>query len=105
MTDFELAMRNALKLLYPDAEHNTCWFHLCQAAQRNAEKCRPFIKLLKKNEEARMLYKKILALPLLPAPLIKDAFIKLKADALSRFGKPFRKFLEYFEKQWIERAS
>lgn len=105
MTDFELAMRNALKKLYPDAEHNTCWFHLCQAAQKNAEKCREFIKLIMKNEEARVIYKKILGLPLLPANLIKDAFIKLKADALSKFGKTFLKFLTYFEEQGIEKVT
>lgn len=104
MTDFELAMRNALRLLYPEAQHRTCWFHLCQAAQKNAAKCRAFIKLILRNEEARALYKKILALPLLPANMIRDAFIKLKAEALLRFGKPFRKFLDYFEKQWLERV-
>lgn len=104
MTDFELAMRNALKQLYPHAQHKTCWFHLCQAAQKNAKKCHEFIKLIMKDDEARMIYKKILALPLFPDDLIKDAFMELKADALIWFGKPFRKFLSYFQKQWIEKV-
>lgn len=101
MTDFELAMRNALKKLYPDASHHTCWFHLCQAAQKHAEKCRALVKLMQDNEEARDLYKKLLALPLLPANLIKNAFIDLKAEIMSKYGKAFRKFIAYFEKQWI----
>lgn len=104
MTDFELAMRNALKKIHPEMQFRTCWFHLCQAAQKNAKKDRDFIKLIKKNEEARSMYKKILALPLLPANQIKNAFIALKADALLKFGKPFRTFLAYFEQQWLEKV-
>lgn len=30
MTDYELAMRNAIRGLFPNADHRCCWFHFCQ---------------------------------------------------------------------------
>lgn len=30
MTDYEIAMRNALRSIFPDADHRCCWFHFCQ---------------------------------------------------------------------------
>lgn len=104
MTDFELAMPNALRKLYPDASHNTCWFQLCEDAQKHAEKYRALVKLMEQNEEARNLYKKLLALPFLPANLIENAFIVLKAEAMSKYGKAFRGFIKYFEEQWINKV-
>lgn len=103
MTDFELAMRNALKSIYPNCEHNTCWFHQTQAAKQNMMKLRPLSKLIRTNDEARTIYKKLLALPLLPADLIVDAFHKIKTLALSKF-KQFKTYLAYFERQWLQRV-
>lgn len=103
MSDFELPMRNALKSVYPNAEYNTCWFHLTQAAKKNMSKLSTLSKLIRRDEEARTIYKKLLALPLLPADLIVDAFHKLKTLALSKF-KQFKTFLAYFERQWLQRV-
>lgn len=104
MTDFEIAMRNGLKSLDTGASFNTCWFHLCQAARRQVAKNFALVTLIQQNENARELYKKILALPLLPAPLIRDAFLVLKGEILTRFSRAFRDFLRYFERQWIEKV-
>jgi transposase-like protein len=30
MTDYEYALRSAIKKVYPDAELLGCWFHFCQ---------------------------------------------------------------------------
>lgn len=104
MTDFEAAMRNGLKSLDTGAIFNTCWFHVCQAVRRRVAKNFGLITLIQTNETARELYKKILALPLLPAPLIRDAFMILKGEILTRFSRAFREFLRYYERQWIEKV-
>lgn len=105
MTDFELAMRCALKSLYPESSFNTCWFHFCQCARRRVAKNSALAKLIQKNEDARRLYKKCLALPLLPCNEIVAAFKILKAEALAQFSKEFHPFMTYFEKQWIEKVT
>lgn len=105
MTDFERAMRNALKSLYKDSAFNTCWFHLCQAARRQVAKKGVLAALIQRDEVARELYKKVLAIPLLPAEFIKDAFLVLKGEILTRFSREFLDFMLYFERQWIENVS
>lgn len=104
MTDFETAMRNALRSIYPDSLYFTCWFHLTQAAERNLAKMNTLCTLIRGNAEARMFYKKLLALPLLPADRIVDAFHKLKTLALKKFPQ-FRAFLTYYDRQWLQRVS
>lgn len=104
MTDFEIPMRNALAAVYPDSKQHTCWFHLTQAAEKNVKKISELSKLFRRNEEARTIYKKLLALPLLPAELIIEAFHKLKTLALSKF-KQFKTYLAYFERQWLQRVT
>lgn len=38
MTDYETAMRNALKRVVERLELSACWFHFTQACKRNAAK-------------------------------------------------------------------
>lgn len=104
MTDFELAMRNALRSIYPDCKFYVCWFHLTKAAEKKVSQTSALCKLIRKKKEARIIYKKILALPLLPADLIVAAFHKIKVLALSTFEQ-FGPFLVYFEHQWLQRVS
>lgn len=101
MTDFEIPMRNALKAVHPLVELKSCWFHFCQCARRRVSKIPNLAKLIRTNDHARELYKKFLALALLPHYEIIPAFNKIKAEALSIFSKQFHPFLGYFEKQWI----
>lgn len=104
MTDFETAMRNGLKQIYPDAEFHTCWFHLCQAARRHVAKKNDLATLIRQNQTARTLYKKLLALPLLPHEYINDTFTILKGEILTRF-RVFDSFLQFYEKQWIQKVK
>lgn len=101
MTDFELAMRNGLRSVYPRAEFNTCWFHFCQAARRKASQTTNFISYLIYHKDARQIYCKLLALPLLPANEIIESFDRLKVHALTTFPGIFVEFLTYYERQWI----
>lgn len=110
MSDFELAMRNAIAEVWPGGEYTTCWFHLCQACERQVAKNPALLKLLRSkdkeavNKEARDIYKKILALALLPADRIIDAFEHLSAMAMAKFPREFGPFLKYYRRQWLKKV-
>lgn len=91
--------------VWPGAEYKTCWFHLCQACERQVAKNYALLKLLRSsNKDARELYKKILALPLLPADRIVDAFEKLAGIAMAKFPTEFRPFIIYYRNQWLQKV-
>lgn len=104
-TDYEMAMRNAIAKRYPDAVHRCCWFHFTQAVKRNASKIAGFVPMIRGNIVERELYYKIMCLPLLPACMIRTAFITLKEKGQRIVGnEPFHRFLDYIERQWIEKV-
>lgn len=106
MTDYEIAMRNALQKLHSDVEKNQCWFHYCQALKRNASKIQEFYKLIKTNSIARKTFNKFLALPLLPQNYIIDGFnILLSEINVQNMHNQFLKFTKYFEKQWLKKVT
>lgn len=82
MTDFEIAMRNAIRHVYPGARLHTCWFHFCQAAKRKTYQIPMFIRSIQANEKMKSIYYKLLSLPLLPAAdmtifsLLRKAMVK-----------------------------
>lgn len=104
-TDFELAMRNAISKLYPSALHRCCWFHYAQAIKRNASQISGFIPMIRGCEAEREIYYKIMCLPLLPPALIQPTFDKLKARGLIlSTNEAFHDFLNYVQRQWIEKV-
>lgn len=105
-TDYELAMRNAIAKQYPNAVYRCCWFHFTQAVKRNASKIAGFVSMIRGNVLERELYYKKMCLPLLPACTIRAAFAELKEKGLRIVNNvPFHRFLEYVERQWIEKVS
>lgn len=101
MTDFECAMRNALRSVFPQIELNCCWFHFTQAAKKRAMQTPQLMPHLLKNEKAREIYYKLLSLPLLPANDIVPQFQRLKILALSNNRNVFKDFIKYYENQWM----
>lgn len=104
-TDYELAMRNALKKQYGDTKFFACWFHFTQAVKHNAAKVTGFINFIRINDNAAKIYYKLMSLPLLPVHHIKPTFTKLKIEAFSIDQRKFARFINYYEKQWIEKVS
>lgn len=37
MTDYEIAMRNGLEMVYPNMIRRSCWFHFCQAVKKSGK--------------------------------------------------------------------
>lgn len=105
MSDFEIAMRRALKEVFPNTKLISCWFHFTQAAKKRAMQTPQLIPYLLQSEEARAIYYKLLSLPLLPAHSILDEFKKLKIIALANHRKYFADFINYYEKQWIKKVG
>lgn len=102
-SDYEVAMRNALRSCFPDSKLVSCWFDYCQAICRRASQLPAFFQLISTNSAARKLYFKFQALALLECSSIIDAFNKLK-NLTHEYG-PFEPFVKYFEHQWIKRVS
>lgn len=104
MTDFECAMRNALRAVFPQIELNCCWFHFTQAAKKRAMQTPQLIPYLLQNKDAREVYYKLLSLPLLPAKDIVRIFRELKVLALAYNRELFADFIKYYEGQWIKKV-
>lgn len=99
-TDYEKGLRNALRLMYPEAQILGCWFHYCQCIRRKALSLGLFT-FFKTNGAARRLYRKFLSLPLIHADHLELAFEHLSVEA-NGFGDVFKTFLDYVQSQWIE---
>lgn len=108
MTDYESAMRNALKTTFPNSVFYACWFHYTQAIKKRVEQDNRLKELIKSDERANKIYHKFLCLPLLPANDIRDAFqlIELEINCLAPAEKnAFKEFVKYFRKQWLHRVN
>lgn len=104
-TDYECAMRNALKELFPETRMVACWFHYSQALKKRAAQIPGFVRFLSGDQECELIYYKLQCLPLLPAEHILNAFNELKRKAKSINKDKFKPFLSYFERQWIRKVS
>lgn len=104
MTDFECAMRNALRAVFPQIKLNCCWFHFTQAAKKRAMQTPQLIPFLLQNKDAREIYYKLLSLPLLPPKDIVPMFRELKVLALANNRELFADFIKYYEGQWIKKV-
>ncbi|XP_033250714.1 uncharacterized protein LOC117189746 isoform X2 [Drosophila miranda] len=105
ISDYEKAMRNALKGLHPNMNFYACWFHFTQACKKNAKQSTGFENTLKCNKKAYMLFMKFLHLPLLPESKIVEAFNLLKGEAINLNKKLFSPFLKYFNRQWLKKEG
>lgn len=106
-TDYEIAMRNALRQHSPDAEAIVCWFHFTQAVKRYASKIAGFVIFLRSEEtgNAMNIFRKFLCLPLLPEANISSIFELLKEEAFTINKEKFFEFISYFNRQWILKVS
>lgn len=100
-TDYEKAMRNAIRNLYPEIKLVACWFHFAQAVKKNSSQINGFVRFLRGNKLAEDLYYKFQCIPLLPANYISSTYETLKREAYAIDKSAFQQFISYYEKQWI----
>lgn len=101
ITDYERAMKNALKELHPESTLTSCWFHFCQAVRKHVSQIPELFELIRKNTKAAFIYRQFQCIPLLPENQIKPTFEKLKIIAEKFDKKSFTNFLSYYKHQWI----
>lgn len=101
ITDFEQAMRNSLRMVYPNTTLRGCWFHFCAALRKKHLKL-GMHKLLKENDSAKQIQKMLMCLPLLPPKNFKEGYAYIKRCAEDwHLHKKFSKIFKYFENYWI----
>ncbi|XP_070072587.1 uncharacterized protein [Drosophila takahashii] len=106
ITDYEAAMRKAIRNVYPTVKTVGCWFHFCQALRRNMSKRKSLLEFIRNSKLASSDFHKILALPLLPLYLIESVFHEIKIRIfMFDVNNDFRNFLTYFDKQWIKKVG
>lgn len=104
-TDYEDALRNGLAKTNPNARMYACHFHYCQALKRRATQINGFVNFIRTNKEAESIYYRLMALPLLPADFILEAFDQLQQEALKVNKKNFKQFFAYYKRQWIRKVN
>lgn len=100
-TDYEVAMRNAIHKLFPNANQIACYFHFTQAVKKNAWKTTGMVDLIRSNPAARSVYYRLQCIPLLPPLHIVNMFALLKAEAYKIERTVFHPFLKYYHQQLI----
>lgn len=101
MTDFEGGLRKSIEEQYPRANLRGCWFHFCEAVRRNAKRF-GLSALFKDDIEAKLIFKSLLCIPLLPENLIIDGYNQIKKRAFeNNLVRPLQKLFNYFESYWL----
>lgn len=104
-TDYEMAMRNALKKMFPDAQMFACYFHYTQAVKRKVSQLSEVMAEINRGGIAKSIYQRAQCLPLLPADQIVPAFNELVGEANKMENKTaFRPFLTYMKEQWMKKV-
>lgn len=102
MTDWEAAMRNALRIRYPNSKLRGCWWHHRHAVRR---KCRNLglHDLFKYNSDARMIKQQLLSLSLLPHESFTEGYNYIKnLTNRCKLSKDLKGLFSYYERFWIE---
>lgn len=104
ITDYEIAMRQALKEVVPGIKLLGCWFHFAQAIRRKVASICELFELVRTNDKIRHVYYKIISIALLPFDKIERAFNELALEGLE-LTKHFTPFVKYFRNQWLKRVG
>lgn len=100
MTDYEVAMRKAVRAVHPYTKMFTCWFHFCQAVNRHGSQIRGFLMTARSSTETSSIYYQLMCLR-----HIISVFNMIQMEAKQAHGKKFDEFLKYYEKQWIKKEG
>jgi len=103
MTDFEPALRNALKKVFPNININGCSFHRLQALRRNAMKTQGLSTKIFKNSQHHFVLKMFMRISLLPLTRIDGGLKQIKRYIASMpdIKRDFRQFIKYYEYTWF----
>lgn len=92
--DFEIAVINAIKIIYPNCQTTTCFYHFNKNVWKKAKALN-----VTGNSDGRNLTRMASLLPLLPFNRISNAWISIANSA--PLTDEIVQFKKYFEEQWI----
>lgn len=96
MTDWELGMRKALKICYPNSILRGCWYHYCASLRKKLLNL-GLDGVLKTCVDAKMITQQFMSLPLLPKEYFNEGLNHIKnMIRQSQLFSTFRPFLKYF---------
>ena len=101
MSDWEAAPRNALKEVYPNINNYGCWFHFSQRVWQKTQKL-GLVDTFNENHEFSTYIRYLMAIPFLPASLIKPTFTLIQSPTLPALeNSKVEKLKCYFRKRWL----
>lgn len=102
MADFEAGLRNAINEYYPNAVLHGCWYHYTAAVRRKLLSLSMY-ELIMNVPSARIIYRMMLSLPLLPEKFIQTGFDIIKMEARERkLHQAYKEMFKYFEIFWMQ---
>lgn len=104
ITDYECAMRQAIRKVVPGVKLLGCWFHFAQAIRRKVASLPELFQLVRTQEKCKTIYYKMICLALLPYDKIEKAFSELALEGL-KLTETFTPFVRYFQSQWLKRVG
>lgn len=104
ITDYECAMRQAIRKILPNVKLLGCWFHYAQAIRRKVASLPELFHLVRTQQKFRMIYLKFICLALLPHEKIEKIFHELALEGL-KLSEAFTPFVKYFRNQWLNRVG
>ena len=101
ISDWEPAPRNAFKEVYPTIQNQGCWFHFTQRIWAKTQKL-GLVHSFHDNPETAKFIRNLMAIPFLPASLIRATYAFLQVPDLTNLesGK-LEQIRKYFKKRWI----
>jgi hypothetical protein len=102
MSDFERALRNAIKVIFPSTKLLGCNFHHLQALRRRAMKTEGLSTKIYKNSQHHYILKMFMRISLLPIERINTGLQQLKRYIASMpdILMDFHEFTLYYEETW-----
>ena len=99
MSDFELALRNAIQEVFPSVELMGCFFHYCQCLWMHASKLG--LRAPSRIQTTKKLLVLLKVLPHLEQKDREEIFAEIKIIYKPK-EKPFQEFISYYQKYWLD---
>ncbi|CAF3845879.1 unnamed protein product [Rotaria sp. Silwood1] len=103
MSDFEPALAGVVKAEFSTSTHVSCYFHYSQAIYRAIQRV-GLSSSYNNDDSIKHICRQLMALPLLPEPVIEDTYDELIRNSSITMRKKLNDLLEYFDEQWFNKV-